>query len=270
MSARALDWAREQVRIHGPKIPLASRMILLCLADRANDEDLAWPSIDTLVDDTGGISRSTIFRHLEPLYGAGLVEKVRRVRDDGGWRANGFRLLITAGQTPRVNLTPPPSQIDTPPVSTTDPPRPNLTPPPVSLVTQQEPTRRNPPIEPTTTLFIVDPPSPNGERPPKPPTYDHKTDPVFARFWAAYPRKIGKPDAFRAWQAAIKTADPEAIIVAAAAYRAERAGEDERYTKHPGPWLRAERYNDAPPTPTRRAPEGRHDEAREGLEESLR
>lgn len=78
--------------------------------------------------------------------------------------------------------------------------------------------------------------------------YDYDQDPDFVRFWTAYPRKVGKPAAFRAWQAAVKRgADPEVLIAAAERYHDDPSRKQD-YTKHPGPWLNDERYNDQPDT----------------------
>ena len=72
-------------------------------------------------------------------------------------------------------------------------------------------------------------------------------DPDFVRFWDAYPRKVGKGEARKAWQRLIKTGTDPTVIVAGA----ERYRDDPRrqlkYTKHPGPWLNAERWTDEPP-----------------------
>lgn len=85
------------------------------------------------------------------------------------------------------------------------------------------------------------------EPPPPAATQDR-----FAEFWTIYPRKVGKREAEKAWRAALKRkADPDVIIAAAAHYRDDPSRKPE-YTKHPGPWLNAGRYEDQaePATPT--------------------
>ena len=79
---------------------------------------------------------------------------------------------------------------------------------------------------------------------PKPPTRRKpKTDAPdepFEQFWSAYPRQIDKPDARKAWDAAIKAgADADAIITITGAERfaAERAAEDSKFTKYPATFL---------------------------------
>ncbi|MDI1461024.1 hypothetical protein QEZ54_08615 [Catellatospora sp. KI3] len=80
---------------------------------------------------------------------------------------------------------------------------------------------------------------------------------AFDRFWAAYPKRVGKADARRAWDKIAKAedADFDAIIAGAERYRddgARRRGGDQ-YTAHPGTWLRAERWLDEL-TPADRTP----------------
>lgn len=70
---------------------------------------------------------------------------------------------------------------------------------------------------------------------------------AFARFWEAYPRKVGKGEARKAWAKLAKTdLDLEQVIAGAARYRDDpmRKRKDIEYTKHPGPWLNAERWTD--------------------------
>lgn len=74
----------------------------------------------------------------------------------------------------------------------------------------------------------------------------------FKRFWAAYPRPVGKGQARKAWNAAIKKADPERIIEAAGRFTAARGNQDPKFTPHPSTWLNGERWGDAPePEPAR-------------------
>lgn len=69
----------------------------------------------------------------------------------------------------------------------------------------------------------------------------------FDDFWAAYPRRVDKQAARKAWRTAIKKhADPDRVIAAAHAYAAQRAGQDPHYTKHPSTWLNAGAYDNTP------------------------
>jgi hypothetical protein len=70
-------------------------------------------------------------------------------------------------------------------------------------------------------------------------------DPLFATFWAAYPRKVARPDALKSWNraVAVKNHSPATIIAAARAYAADPRRKPD-YTAHPTTWLNQERYND--------------------------
>ncbi len=71
--------------------------------------------------------------------------------------------------------------------------------------------------------------------------------PDFQRFWDAYPtkRRLGKKQAYAAWQKAIKTADAEAIVGKAAEYAASDRGQGE-YSCMPATWLNQGRWEDDP------------------------
>lgn len=75
------------------------------------------------------------------------------------------------------------------------------------------------------------------------PTTDAYT-PEFEAFWTAYPRKKDKRAAWKAWKAALKRADPEAIITAAKA-EARRPCEL-KFRKYPASWLNADAWEDEP------------------------
>ena len=67
----------------------------------------------------------------------------------------------------------------------------------------------------------------------------------FERFWLNYSpvRKTNKPDAWKAWQVAIQTTDPQAVITAAIDFALSPMGLGE-YCPGPAPWLRGRRWED--------------------------
>lgn len=75
---------------------------------------------------------------------------------------------------------------------------------------------------------------------------DH--DPDFTAFWAAWPRKVGKGHARKAWRTAVlsRRADPKDIIAAAEQFAAaiRAAGTEPQFIPHPATWLNGERYAD--------------------------
>jgi hypothetical protein len=74
----------------------------------------------------------------------------------------------------------------------------------------------------------------------------------FEQFWSNYPKKLDKGKARRAWNLAIKKADPELIIEKAKAYADDPNLPTKRYIKYPASWLNAESW-DNPPLPTRKS-----------------
>lgn len=71
--------------------------------------------------------------------------------------------------------------------------------------------------------------------------------PGFLQFWAAYPRKVSKDDAFKAWrQLRPSHADLGEMLQALVVQKqsAEWCEEGGRFIPHPGRWLRAGRWKD--------------------------
>jgi hypothetical protein len=67
----------------------------------------------------------------------------------------------------------------------------------------------------------------------------------FDSFWNAYPKKIAKKAALKAWTAAVKDTDPNVIIASALAYAKDKT-RIEAYTAYPATWLNAGRWLDEP------------------------
>jgi hypothetical protein len=72
---------------------------------------------------------------------------------------------------------------------------------------------------------------------------------LFAEFWAAYPRKVGRAAAEKAWPKAIKKLDPERLIKAAAYWAGlwEQCRTEKQFIPHPATWLNGQRWDDEPP-----------------------
>lgn len=76
--------------------------------------------------------------------------------------------------------------------------------------------------------------------------------PDFDRFWAAYPRKVAKPDAARAFAKLAPHPDLVDRMLAALAWQCRSEGwtrEGGRFVPHPATWLNARRWEDEPPRP---------------------
>lgn len=75
---------------------------------------------------------------------------------------------------------------------------------------------------------------------------DIDTDPHFIAFWTAYPRKVDKGHARKAWAAKVNAGvDPQAIAEGAAHYRDNpRRPTEPRFIPHPSTWINGERWAD--------------------------
>lgn len=72
--------------------------------------------------------------------------------------------------------------------------------------------------------------------------------PRFADFWAAYPRRADRGHAVKAWAKAIKNAEPQTVIDAAARFAGKVANSDPKFIPHAATWLNGERWLDEEPT----------------------
>ena len=76
--------------------------------------------------------------------------------------------------------------------------------------------------------------------------------PEFETFWATYPRKEAKRQAWKAWGKAIERATPERITAGARRYASDPNRSDQ-FTKHGSTWLNADGWEDEPlPSPAGR------------------
>lgn len=66
----------------------------------------------------------------------------------------------------------------------------------------------------------------------------------FERFWSAYPRKVGKGAAQKAWRVAMRKTTPDAVIAAVQRFAWP---DDQQFIPHPATWLNAERWADELP-----------------------
>lgn len=67
------------------------KLVLLALADHADDEGRCWPGIEGLKQKCG-MSKSSIINHLNELIELGYVNKIKRY-DNGGKRTSNFYIL---------------------------------------------------------------------------------------------------------------------------------------------------------------------------------
>ncbi len=91
MSVRVCAWAwKQDLR------DTAAKLLLVKLADIANDDGLAWPGRTRLAAETG-ISERTLVRKTQLLVDADLLEVDRRSRENGSRSSNLYRIKCQVG-----------------------------------------------------------------------------------------------------------------------------------------------------------------------------
>lgn len=74
----------------------------------------------------------------------------------------------------------------------------------------------------------------------------------FETWYDAYPKKVGRADALKAFTAAIKKTSLDELLVATRHYADTVKDSDYQYIKGPAAWLRAERWKDEPAPPAQK------------------
>lgn len=97
MTIRAMNWA------WGIELPPAMKLVLLKLADRANDDGECWPGMD-VVAEACGVSKASMIRYIQKMEEMGLVRVSKRKGDDGRQQTNVYTLNMD--WEPGCNLTP--------------------------------------------------------------------------------------------------------------------------------------------------------------------
>lgn len=210
MSGAALGWAKS---VRAPNA--MAKAVLVSLADYADQSGIAWPAIPRLAQEVQASDR-TVQRALRSLEEVGLIFTEKRDRQDGGQTSNGYRLAMPPGD----NLTPAP-------VTSCHPPGDTHVTPPVTPV--------SPPYEPPLELKASDEAS-------------TRAGSDFDQFWAAYPAKVGKKAALRAWQKAKDRPPLPEVLLALDRYR--RTKPADRDWCHPSTWLNEGRWEDGEIAPT--------------------
>jgi len=250
MSHKATNWAFSQRGLKpGPKL------VLLCLADRHNPDMGCFPAQETLAEDAA-VSRATLNRYLDELQALGLIHREARVnprtkRQERTRYILGFELDFPQDadqpcpelrhgteveHKPEVESqseTRSVSQPETRPVSQNRPE-------PCLKIGESRVSNRdtNPVREPV--------------REPHAHACAHARDGGvseydFGAFWAAYPNRVQRDAAERAWSdAVVAGANPARLIVKARRYAAsDKVARG--YAKTPANWLRDGDWRDPQP-----------------------
>ena len=104
MSIRAMNWA------WGQKLPPTPKLILMALADSANDLDECWPGI-AFIADKCNVSERTVQRVLQQFVNTGLMMVTPRYTTAGRQTSNGYRLCLDSLVSPD-KLSPLPSAVE--------------------------------------------------------------------------------------------------------------------------------------------------------------
>lgn len=188
----------------------ATKIVLYWLAEHYNGETReCFPSHKRLALLCEMTERS-IRTHIEFLEKAGLLTKRENYRSNGSQTSNNYDLHLTETYTPRKN-------IPTPLENISDPPQKNL--PTLNLGSNNL----------VNEQYIND--------------LDH-ADLDFNRFYALYPRKIGKEAARKAFEKSLKKAPSQKIIEAADQFALACKGKEKKFIPYPATWLNQGRWDD--------------------------
>lgn len=94
----------------GQKLPPTPKLILMALADSANDLDECWPGI-AFIADKCNVSERTVQRVLQQFVNTGLMMVTPRYTNAGRQTSNGYRLRLDSPVSPD-KLSPLPSAVE--------------------------------------------------------------------------------------------------------------------------------------------------------------
>ncbi|WP_424462959.1 helix-turn-helix domain-containing protein [Pseudoclavibacter helvolus] len=219
MSYKAVNWAWDL------DIKATEKMILVALADMADEQFSCFPGQEKLARMTGNSER-TVRRVVQSLEGMGLVERAHRRRPDG--RKTSDRYYLQVGTSPAI-----------------------LSGDKLSPDNDDRLHRTNasstPLIEPSVESSDLDRSSIVEK-----PLYSD----TFETWWKLYPRREAKGDAFRAWEQLRESKHKptfEVLCAGARDYALRTATQEQKYKQLPGGWIRARRWEDEAPTPAEAA-----------------
>jgi DNA-binding transcriptional ArsR family regulator len=236
MSIESISWA---LNLEDDRLTAVDRLVLIGVANHDGDGG-AWPAVATLARYAGVAPRS-VSRSLSRLEDLGLLVRHQQQGGNSRTRAdqrpNLYELVKTRDDTP---VTPSGERDDTPVTPRDDT---TVTPP----LTDRSP---EPSIEPST-------------EPSTPPVVPQGgpvevVDPwirAFDSWWTAYPRKVGKPVAFRAFKKKVAKMSTGQMLQCMNGTKAwiehwKLVGTEEQFIPHPSTFLNQERYNDPIPAKT--------------------
>lgn len=228
MSNRALRWARQS-----RGLTPTQKLVLLVLADAANDHEHAcWNAATSIAEETG-LSDRAVRTALHDLIEAGAIDGTMRSGVRPRWvlavQETGTTFLPKRNGLPVAKRNHVPSnrkQVPSKPETGSAQPEPG----------SDEPSRTL--YEPSRTIMCDLP--------------EVSVADAFASWWAIYPRKMGKDAARTAYAAALKRgAKPEQLVEA---LKRQHWPDEMRFIPHPRTWLAQGRWQDDPRHAAPRAP----------------
>lgn len=203
------------------------KLVLIKLADNANDMGECWPSYQHIADQCE-IGRSTVKVHIRELEKSGLLRREFRRKGELN-QSNVFHLALEGGAAPALGggaADNPPGAGDNPGGGAGAAPRTSHSSEPV-------------------------------KEPVKPKVADAPGSVAFDRFWALYPRKVGKSAAEKAWAKIKVTADLFDLMAKALAawtVSTDWTKDGGQFIPHAATWLNGKRWEDELPQPAGAAP----------------
>ena len=104
MSMQTMAWAREAMMDLPTSMSATSRLLLLLLADHANEQGVCWPTVSHLADEVACTPRS-VQRSIKALVEHGVLQVVPRKTEDGGQASNFYRLILCGNALQRQERT---------------------------------------------------------------------------------------------------------------------------------------------------------------------
>lgn len=215
MSAQAFGWVLDSSASKG-----TSRLVLLSIANHVDPSGEGWAYVSTILREAN-VHLASYHRAIPALTALGELQRLTneggsaRTRPDA--RPNHFRLTKFALARGRqladpVGKRPPQGAQEGPPQD--DYPATSAGCSPIALpdIAIQEPLK--------------------------------STRGMFDLFWDRYPRKVGKPQATKAFERATKRATPQTILVALEAQRLVWQHSEKRFIPHPTTWLQRDGWAD--------------------------
>jgi len=184
-----------------------ARLVLLAIADHQGEMG-AWPSIQRLSKMVNASERS-VQRDIQYLQKIGELQvEVQKAPTNGQYKANLYWVTLSGVTDSASGVTNEPSGVTNRASGVTA----------GGVLTLIEPLRKN--------------------------NISSKDQEFFTEFWGAYPKKVDKAKAFRAFRSALTRAKFEDILAGVIAYRNDPKRNPD-FTKYPASWLNADSWENA-------------------------